>query len=113
MIKRIEGGTTDGDYEIKRFYLGVKIYADCPNCGEEVCYDGDDQYVLYGGPGINEVSFMCHRQIEGEDWPDECCEWTEFVEVTMNVTDTGKRRTDVTKFMSKKEIKNSKGANGQ
>ncbi|MHA2062867.1 MAG: hypothetical protein ACXABY_00595 [Candidatus Thorarchaeota archaeon] len=72
MSTRIEG-VCAGIPEEKRCYLpGIKIYSDCPDCGEECLLDLADQYLSYGS---TTVTMYCSEETEegycGAEWSFE------------------------------------------
>jgi len=72
------------EIEVKRFYLPVKIEANCPECGEHVVYDLNDNYLSYPDANVPfghtmycecehewEVPVILRVTMEAGEWKDE------------------------------------------
>lgn len=57
------GDVTDAICDVKRLYVDLVINKPCPNCGENVKLDYNQNYISYGNGNLN---FYCYDGCEHE-----------------------------------------------
>ena len=57
------GDISDAIGDVKRLYADLKITRECPNCGEDVVHDFNQDYVSYGE---GTLYFYCYDGCEHE-----------------------------------------------